>query len=85
MISRCLAGVLLGIPLAACTLALALHWMPNRGQDWLIPVLILFFPLWTTVMIASYMFRSGLRAWVVLGSSNIAVFALLWLSRHLAG
>lgn len=85
MIARCLAGVLLGVPLAAFALALALHWMPGHGQDWLIPVLILFFPLWTAVMLASYMFRTGRQAWLVLGGANLAAFALLWLSRHLAG
>lgn len=84
MIARALAGTVLGLPLAGLILALALHWLPNHGQTVLVPVLILFFPLWTVVMIASYMFRSGTRAFSVLVAANVAVLAVLWLSRHLA-
>lgn len=84
MIARALAGTLLGLPLAGMILALALHWLPNHGQTVLVPALILFFPLWTVVMIASYKFRSGARAFGVLAAANVAVLAVLWLSRHLA-
>jgi len=85
MIARCLAGTVLGFPLAGMLLALGLCWLPGHGQDWLIPVLLLFFPLWVGVMAGSYMFRSGARAWLVLVAANGAVFALLWLSRLLTG
>lgn len=85
MIARCLAGVVLGFPLAALLLALLLHWLPGHGQDWMVAALILFFPLWTGVMIASYIFRSGTRAWATLAAFNLVAFALLWLSRHVAG
>jgi hypothetical protein len=85
MIGRCLAGAVLGFPLAAWLLALFLHWLPGHGQDWLIPVLLLFFPLWVGVMAGSYMFRNGARAWLALGAANGAVFTLLWLSRHATG
>lgn len=84
MIARCLAGTVLGFPLAGMILALALHWLPNHGQSVLVPALILFFPLWTAFMIACYAFRSGARAFGVLAAANLAVFALLWLSRHLS-
>ena len=85
MMGRCLAGTLLGFPLAGMLLAFALFWLPRHGETVLIPVLLLFFPLWVGVMAGSYMFRSGARAWLVLVAANGAVFALLWLSRHLAG
>lgn len=85
MIARCLAGTVLGFPLAGMLLALGLYWLPGHGQDWLIPVLLLFFPLWLGVMAGSYMFRSGARAWLALGAANGAAFVLLWLSRQLAG
>lgn len=81
MIARCLAGTVLGFPLAALLLALLLHVLPGHGQALLIPALILFFPLWTAFMAVAYMFRSGSRAWLVMGSANIVVFAALWLLR----
>jgi hypothetical protein len=81
MIARCLAGTVLGFPLAALLLALLLQLLPQHGQALLIPALILFFPLWTTFMAIAYMFRSGPRAWLVMGSANIVVFAALWLLR----
>lgn len=81
MIARCLAGTLLGFPLAGLLLALFLHVLPGHGEAFLIPALILFFPLWTAFMAGAYMFRNGLRAWLVMGGANAAVFATLWLLR----
>jgi len=81
VIARCLAGTLLGFPLAALLLALLLHMLPRHGEAFLIPALILFFPLWTAFMAGAYMFRNGLRAWLVMGGANAAVFAALWLLR----
>ncbi|WP_109124417.1 hypothetical protein [Dyella sp. C11] len=81
MIARCLAGTLLGFPLAALLLALVLHVLPEHGQAFLIPALILFFPLWTAFMAGAYLFRSGPRAWLVLGGANLAVFVALWALR----
>ncbi|PWK82728.1 hypothetical protein [Fulvimonas soli] len=85
MIGRCLAGTLLGFPLAGFLLALLLQWLPDHGEPWLIPVLILFFPLWTGLMIGAYFFRNGARAWLALGAANALAWAALWLSRHAAG
>lgn len=81
MMARCLAGTLLGFPLAAALLALALHWLPDHGAAYVVLALILFFPLWTAVMAASYLFRSGARAWLLLGLGNAAVYLALWASR----
>jgi uncharacterized membrane protein len=81
MIARCLAGTLLGFPLAALLLALLLHLLPNHGAALLIPALILFFPLWIAFMAGAYMFRSGMRAWLVLGAANAAAFLALWAGR----
>lgn len=81
MIARCLAGTLLGFPLAALLLALLLHLLPGHGEAVMIPALILFFPLWTAFMAGAYMFRNGVRAWLVMGGANIVVFAALWLMR----
>jgi hypothetical protein len=84
MIGRCLAGVLLGFPLTAVSLRLLLHVFPNDGADWLIPALILFFPLWMALMIGAYAFRSAMRAWLVLGGANAMAFLALWLTGHAA-
>ncbi|AIF47974.1 hypothetical protein [Dyella japonica] len=81
MIARCLAGTVLGFPLAALLLALLLHVLPRHGDAFLIPGLILFFPLWTAFMAGAYLFRSGARAWLVMGGANIVVFSTLWLLR----
>ena len=81
MIARCLAGTLLGFPLAGLLLALLLQLLPGHGQDVLVPALILFFPLWIAFMAGAYQFRSSMRAWLVLGAANALTFAALWASR----
>lgn len=85
MIGRCLAGILLGFPLAAALLSLLLHMLPHGGTDYLIPALILFFPLWIALMTGAYLFRSVSRAWLTLGAANALAFGALWLGRHAAG
>jgi uncharacterized membrane protein len=84
MIGRCLAGVLLGFPLAAVILRLLLRTLPNHGADWLIPALILFFPLWMALMISAYAFRNAVRAWLTFGGANAVAFLALWLTGHVA-
>ena len=83
MITRCLAGTLLGFTLSALLIALVLHLLPNHGEAFLIPGLILFFPLWTAIMAGAYLFRSGMRAWLVLGGANALAFLALWAGRAL--
>jgi uncharacterized membrane protein len=84
MIGRCLAGVLLGFPLAALILRLVLRALPNDGADWLIPLLILFFPLWMALMISAYAFRNATRAWLGFSGANAAALLALWLTAHAA-
>jgi hypothetical protein len=85
MIARCLAGTLLGFPLAAVLLSLLLLALPGGGAAYLIPALLLFFPLWIALMSGAYAFRSGTRAWLVLGGANALAFGALWLARHATG
>ncbi|MFZ0869248.1 MAG: hypothetical protein WAM90_00840 [Rhodanobacter sp.] len=85
MIARCLAGTLLGFPLAAVVLSLLLHALPDGGNAYVIPALILFFPLWIAFMIGAYALRSGTRAWLTLSAANALAFFALWLTRHAAG
>jgi hypothetical protein len=85
MIGRCVAGVLLGFPLAAALLRLLLRALPHDGAAYLVPVLILFFPLWCGVMIGAYLFRSATRAWTTLGAANLLAFGALWLTHAALG
>ena len=81
MIARCLAGTVLGFPLAAALLGLSLQCLPGHGAALLVPALILFFPLWIAFMTVAYLFRSGAHAWLVLGTANAAAFVALWAAR----
>lgn len=85
MIARCLAGTLLGFPLAAALLSLLMRALPEEGAAYVIPALILFFPLWIAFMIGAYAFRNGTRAWLTLGTANAVAFFALWLTRHAMG
>lgn len=82
MIARAAAGVLLGFPLAAWTIALILHWLPQHGQPALVPAFLLFFPAWTTVIVCAFLFRDSRRAWLTLGVTDVLVLLLLLASRH---
>lgn len=82
MIARAAAGVVLGFPLSGLLLALLLEPWPRHGQAALIPVLLLFFPLWTAIVGGSFLFRSGRHAWLALALANAAAFGLLWVLRH---
>jgi hypothetical protein len=84
MIARCFAGTLLGFPLAAVLLSLSLHALSHGGDAYVIPALILFFPLWIAFMIGAYALRSGTRAWLTLTAANAMAFFALWLTRHAA-
>lgn len=85
MIARALAGALLGFPLSGMLLALLMALSPAQGQGWVIPALILFFPVWVAVMAGSFLFRSGVRAWLVLGGANLLLFGLLTMVRSVHG
>lgn len=45
------------------------------------PTLIAFIPLWMLAALWAFSFRSALRAWLVLGGSAAAGFAMLGLLR----
>jgi len=66
-------------------LSLLLRALPDGGVAYLIPALILFFPLWIAFMTGAYAARSGTRAWLTLGTANAVGFLALWLTRHAAG
>lgn len=77
MIGRCLAGVLLGFPLAALLLRLTLHALPDEGAGWIIPALIAFFPLWLTLITLAFACRNAWRAGVIFGCANAVALLMV--------
>jgi len=83
-LSKTLAGVIGGFGLAIAASGLLACLTPgaldvqNKFQVamWLVP------PVWIGVMSTSFMFRTGLRAWVWLGGANLLGFAMFALARH---
>jgi hypothetical protein len=82
MLARCLAGVLLGLPFSMALVGLVVWLWPGASQGVLIPALVAFFPVYTGVMVATYLFRSAMRAWSWLALANAAAFALLWIAQR---
>ncbi|MHC1479570.1 hypothetical protein ACYJW8_04910 [Frateuria aurantia] len=83
MLVKAAAGAVLGFVLSACLLALGLAALPQHGQAWLVLALICFFPLWIAIVAATFMFRSGLRAWLVLGLLDVLCYGGLQMLHHL--
>lgn len=77
MIGRCLAGILLGFPLAALLLRLMLRALPDDGAHWLVPALILFFPLWLALITAAFACRHAWHAWAAFVCANVATFVMV--------
>lgn len=86
-ISKTLAGGLAGLSLAIALLGL-FAWLgpdgtsaPDKTQVimWLVP------PLWMSIFSLTYLFRSGWRAWIWLGSANLLAYTALSIVQHLAG
>lgn len=78
-LGKSLAGVVLGYTLALACVGLFAWLGPggiaagNKTQFtmWLIA------PLWMSVFVPVYLFRSGLRAWLWLGAANIVAYSVL--------
>ncbi|MBB3226677.1 hypothetical protein FHW69_001267 [Luteibacter sp. Sphag1AF] len=83
MLARCFAGIVLGLPLSVLLISCAIWAWPGSSASVVMPFTILaFFPLWTGIMAATYLFPSGLRAWSWLAVANVGAFALLWALKH---
>ncbi len=83
--SKSVAGTVLGFGLAVGLVGL-FAWVGPGGlravnkfqfNMWLVP------PLWLGILSASFLFRSGLRAWMWLGGANVLAHAALYACRHL--
>ena len=86
-VSKTLAGGLAGLSLSIALLGL-FAWLgpggtsaPDKTQVimWLVP------PLWMSIFSLTYLFRSGWRAWIWLGSTNLLAYIALFTVQHLTG
>jgi hypothetical protein len=82
MLAKAFAGILLGLPLALALIALLIWVWPGSSESVTMPFLVAFFPAWIAIMGATYMFRSGARAWAWLAVANLAAIATLLLAKH---
>jgi len=82
MLAKTFAGILLGLPLCMAIVGLGAYLWPGPTESMLIPWFVAFFPLWTVVIAATYMFRTGVRAWAWLAVANAGAFAALFLAKH---
>jgi len=78
---RAFAGIVADFFLAAAATGLLAWVPPGPWQRALVPTLIAFIPLWMLAALWAFSFRSALRAWLVLGGSAAAGFAMLGLLR----
>ena len=81
MWARALAGLFAGFFLAAAATGLVAWLPPGPWQSAIVPSLIAFIPLWMLAALWAFAFRSGVRAWLWLGTAALAGFGLLWLLR----
>lgn len=82
MLAKTFAGILLGLPLSMALVSVAIWIWPHSSESVVIPLMVAFFPLWIGIMAATFLFRSGARAWAWLALANLAAFGALFLSKH---
>lgn len=82
MLAKTFAGILLGLPLCMAIVGLGAYLWPGSTEAVLIPWFVAFFPLWTVVIAATYMFPTGVRAWAWLAIANVGAFTALFLAKH---
>ncbi|MBM3117489.1 hypothetical protein [Jeongeupia naejangsanensis] len=83
MWGRLSAGALLGLPLAVFAVGTLVYAWPGRWQDGMVPGMLAIVPAWLAIVAASPLFRSAVRAWVVLALATLAAFAALSAARLL--
>ena len=81
MLAKAFAGILLGFPLALALVAVVIYLWPGSSEAVTMPLLVSFFPAWIGIMGATYLFRSGTRAWAWLAVANLVAFGALWAAR----
>ena len=82
MLAKTFAGIVLGLPLSMALVAVAIWLWPHSSESVVIPMMVIFFPLWIGIMAATFLFRTDVRAWAWLAVANLAAFATLFLAKH---
>lgn len=82
MLAKTFAGIVLGLPLSMALVAVAIWLWPHSSESVVIPMMVIFFPLWIGIMAATFLFRTGVRAWAWLAVANLVAFATLFLAKH---
>ncbi|MBV7535647.1 hypothetical protein KW842_07715 [Duganella sp. sic0402] len=70
------AAVFLGMPLAVLVTGFAALLSSDQANTTL-PWLLVFFLIWIAVMTCTFLFKTGLRAWLWMGGLTVAGYAAL--------
>jgi hypothetical protein len=81
VLSKSLAALLLGMPLAVSLVGLLALWGPGALPERTLPALLLFFPVWVACICVPFWFRSGRGAWLWMGGLTVLGFGLIHLAR----
>jgi len=81
MLAKTFAAIVLGLPLAMALVAVTIFLCRGSSEAVTMPLLVAFFPLWVGIMGATYLFRSGGRAWAWLAVANVVAFAALFIAK----
>jgi len=76
---RSLASVVLGFPLATAIIGIIIFLVPGDLHATTLPLLLMFFPLWVTVMSLPFLCSTGKQAWGWMGLATVLGFAILYL------
>lgn len=71
------AAVFLGLPLSVLVIGLAALLSSDQASTTL-PWLLLFFLVWIAVMTCTFLFTTGLRAWLWTGGLTLAGYTALY-------
>jgi hypothetical protein len=77
MWGKSLAAALLGLPLTVGIIGLVALLWPGDPHRTTLSWLLVSFPVWIAVMSCTFLFRSGLRAWLWLGGATLLCFVLV--------
>lgn len=77
MWAKATAALLLGLPLSVGIIGLmALLW-PGDNQQWVLPWLLMTFPLWVALMSWAFVFRRGSKCWLTLVGILVVIAGLV--------
>lgn len=81
MWGKSLAAIFLAFPAAVAITGVLALFGPGSLQPRTLPTLLLFFPLWVTVISLTFLARTGLRATLWLVSISVLGFGLLHVAK----